>query len=340
MARRLRLGGWGRLFQSSLKLMSGPAARAGRATVARAAKAGVQALLPPPGPGDWLAGMVMGGAGARRYRLYRPPGLERGKRAALLVMLHGCGQDARSFAMSTRMNRVAAREGFMVLYPEQDRLANLQGCWNWFDTGRADGEAGLILKAIDQVTLLYAVDRSRVAVAGLSAGASMAALLALRHPGRFRAVVMHSGMPPGSAHSTLSALGAMQGWRAAPAPGTRHAASTLPGNPALPPLLVVHGGADTVVSVRNGHATVQAWAAAAGAVAGAPRLVQRGQRHAMQITDFRVGSRIAAQLVEIGRLGHAWSGGAAGQAWGDAQGPDASRMAWAFIARQFALQRA
>jgi hypothetical protein len=31
----------------------------------------------------------------------------------------------------------------MVLYPEQDRLSNLQNCWNWYDTrsGRAQREA-------------------------------------------------------------------------------------------------------------------------------------------------------------------------------------------------------
>jgi poly(3-hydroxybutyrate) depolymerase len=69
-----------------------------------------------------------------------------GERLPLMVMLHGCGQDAKNFAMSTRMNRIAARERFLVLYPEQDRLANAQGCWNWFDTtsGRAYGEAALI----------------------------------------------------------------------------------------------------------------------------------------------------------------------------------------------------
>lgn len=342
MARRLRLGNWGRLLQSGLKLMAAPAARAGRATAARAARAGAQALRPPPGPGDWLAGVVMNRTGARRYRLYRPPGLDSGERVPLLVMLHGCAQDAKSFAMSTRMNRVAAREGFMVLYPEQDRLANLQGCWNWFDTdtGRADAEAGLILKAVDQVASLYAVDRARVALAGLSAGASMAALLAVRDPERFRAVVMHSGMPPGSAHSTLSALGAMQGRRTALAPGALRAASASPDSPALPPLLVVHGGADTVVSVRNGRAAAQAWAEATGAAAGVPRQVQRGKRYPIEVTDFRVGKRTAVQLVEIGRLGHGWSGGAAGLAYGDAQGPDASRMAWAFIARQMALKTA
>jgi hypothetical protein len=42
-----------------------------------------------------------------------------------------------------------------------------------------------------------------------------------------------------------------------------------------------------------------------------------------------------ATLVEVGRLAHAWSGGAASQPFGDGRGPDASRMVWAFAAKQF-----
>jgi len=173
-----------------------------------------------------------------------------------------------------------------------------------------------------------AADGARVAVVGLSAGASMAALLVTRHPDRFRAVVMHSGVPPGLAHSSVSALGAMRGRHAAPA-----AAHPPPPGGSLPPLLVIHGGVDTVAAARNGLAAARQWAQAAGAVAGPPRVVQRGRRHPMTVTDYRVGRRLAARLVEIGRLGHAWSGGAAGQPHGDGRGPDASRMAWSFIAR-------
>ncbi len=277
--------------------------------------------------------MALGLAGARRYWLYRPPGVSRHERLPLMVMLHGCGQDAKGFAASTRMNSLAARERFWVLYPEQDRLANAQGCWNWFDTrsGRAQAEAALIVDALDQVCLLHPVDRERVAVAGLSAGASMAVLLATRHPDRFNAVVMHSGVPPGAADSTASALGAMQGRRsAAPLPARPDASAS-----AWPPLLVIHGDADRVVSRHNARAAAVAWAAAAGALPQKPRRMQRGKRHAMAVTDFKRRGQTAATLVEVETLGHAWSGGSAQQAFSDAQGPDASRLAWAFAAKQF-----
>ena len=287
--------------------------------------------------GDWLPGVVIAGGSSRRYRLYRPPGLAPGERLPLLVMLHGCGQDAAGFAASTRMNRLAARERFLVLYPEQDRLANPQGCWNWFDTrrGRAQAEAELVLQAVDQAVARHQADGDRVALMGFSAGAGLAALLAMRHPGRFKALVMHSGVPPGSANSTKSALGAMQGRRSAMA-GIAGAGSEADGDAALPPLLVVHGSADRVVSFDNARQAAALWADAGGASAAAPRNVQRGQRHAMTVTDHRRGRRLVATLAEVAGLGHAWSGGAASMPFSDAQGPDASRLAWAFAARAFA----
>ena len=333
MAKRLRTAAWARTFERSFSAITRHAVRAGTRAMGQALKPAVDKRRAPPGAGDWITGVAISTTGARRFRLYRPPDVHFGERLPLMVMLHGCGQDAKSFAMSTRMNRIAARERFLVLYPEQDRLANAKGCWNWFDTtsGRAWGEAALIMKAIDQVCLLYPVDRARVALAGLSAGASMAALLVTRHPERFKAVVMHSGIPPGTAHSTLSALGAMHGHRAT----LPLAATPLAMAASWPPLMVIHGDADPVVSASNAHAAVQVWADAAGARAGTRRSMQRGARYPMAVTDFKCRRGTVATLVEVSRLGHAWSGGAAREPFSDIQGPDASRMAWAFAARQF-----
>ncbi len=334
MAKANLLTPWLRSMQRGLTAMT----RVQRRVQHQAVKATVKAALKPvrdrrrgpPGEGDWIAGVALGLGGMRRYRLFRPAGGPRLERLPLVVMLHGCGQDAPGFAQSTRITRLATRERFFVLFVEQDRGANLQGCWNWYDTrsGKAQSETALILSAIDQVQLLYPVDRERVAIAGLSAGASMAALMAARHPERFKAVVMHSGVPPGTAHSSASALRAMLGTRPTSALPAAEAG-------AWPALLVIHGASDTIVSSANARAAAQSWADAVGARAVAPRPVQRGKRHRMDVTDYKHRGRTVASLCEVDRLGHAWSGGAAGQPYSDARGPDASRLLWAFVQRQF-----
>jgi poly(hydroxyalkanoate) depolymerase family esterase len=259
--------------------------------------------------------------------------VRRNERLPLLVMLHGCGQDAAALAASSRMNTIAARERFFVLYPEQDRLSNVQGCWNWYDTrtGRAQAEVNSISAAIEQVCLSQAVDRNRVALAGISAGGGMAVLLATQHPERFRATTMHSGIAPGVAHSSASAIKAMFGQSVTTSPLPAIAPDVR-----LPALLVIHGAADHVVAPGNGYEAAMRWGERVGAKASKPRRVQRGSRYAALITDYRKSGRLIATLCAVDRLGHAWSGGAAGHPYSDPKGPDASRMIWSFIARQFA----
>ena len=106
-----------------------------------------------------------------------------------------------------------------------------------------------------------------------------------------------------------------------------------------PPLLVVHGDRDAIVSPQNGRAATHLWADAAHARASIQRAVQRGRRHAMKVTEYKRQGMTIATLVQVAGLGHSWSGGGANERFSDAQGPDASRMVWAFAARQFALAR-
>ena len=333
MTKRRSAPTWSKLFTRNVATLTRITMRVGSHAASQAIKPVLAKQKAPVGQGDWLPGLVVGPTGVQRYRIFRPPRMKIGERLPLMVMLHGCSQDAKSFAASTRMNVVAARERFLVLYPEQSRLSNPQGCWSWFETksGRAYSEAALIMLAINQASLLYSADRDRVAVAGLSAGASMAALLVTRYPERFKAVTMHSGIAPGVAHSTLSAVGAMYGRRSPkPMQSATDAMATV-----WPPLMVIHGDRDTVVSAHNGRAAAQVWADASGARAAAERGVQRGKRYPMKVTDFKRRGVTMARLVQIGRLGHAWSGGAPDQHFSDGNGPDASRMAWGFASKQF-----
>ena len=334
MTRTTLRAGTRAIVKAANKAVKQAATKAARKVVGKTTTPDALRRTPAASIGVSTSGVALGPAGARRYQLFKPPGAYKSAPLPLLVMLHGCGQDAKSFARSTRMHRLAAREGFFVLWPEQDRLANAQRCWNWFETrsGRALSEAASVVAAIDQVCARYATDPARVAVAGLSAGASLAALLAMRYPARIKAVAMHSGVAPGAAKSSATALGAMQG---------RRQPSPLPvavaGEPGLPALLVIQGTADAFVHPGNGRAAAQVWADASGARAVAPRTVQRGRRYPMTVTDFKLKSRTLVSLCEVSGLGHAWSGGGAGQAHSDAKGPDASRMIWAFAKRQFRL---
>jgi poly(hydroxyalkanoate) depolymerase family esterase len=247
-------------------------------------------------------------------------------------MLHGCAQDAQALAASTKMNRLAQVERFMVLYPEQDRLSNLQNCWNWYDTrtGRAQREADSIASAVEHICLTQPVDRHRTALVGLSAGAGMASLLAVRQPERFQAVVMHSGVGPGLASSSATALRAMRGQRVA-VPLVPLAAGLH-----LPALLVIQGNVDPIVAPSNGAQAAQLWADREGGHAGPPRIMQRGKRYPVMVTDYRNRGRLVATLCIVNGLGHAWSGGAPGLPYSDPNGPDASRMAWTFMKKQFA----
>ena len=299
-------------------LRDAPAAHKGRTSTSQSASRGKTTI-----------GIALTSAGARRYQLYKPPRVGRTERLPVMVMLHGCGQDAKHLAASTRMNQLAAAKRFLVLYPEQDRLANSQACWNWFDTrsGRAQREADSIDAAIAQACLLYPVDQNCIVIAGLSAGASMAALMALRRPDQFCAVAMHSGVAPGIAHSSATALMAMR--------GTRTAGAALPSGILLPPLLVIQGSSDRIVTPDNGDQVARLWAAQCNAKPRAPRTIQRGARYPARIIDYEIEGKLMVTHCEVTGLRHAWSGGAAGHTYSDQKGPDASAMIWTFARKQF-----
>ena len=173
----------------------------------------------------------------RRALVHTPADIEPGTAVPLVCMLHGCTQDAASFAAATRMNEAADRHGFIAVYPQQDRGENAQGCWNWFQRrhqARGAGEPASIAAVVRELigtTSPLTIDPRRVFVAGLSAGGAMAAILGATYPDLFAAVAVHSGLAYGSATSVIAAFKAMaRGARAprrAAAPPTPRWATTL-----------------------------------------------------------------------------------------------------------------
>jgi poly(3-hydroxybutyrate) depolymerase len=67
--------------------------------------------------------------------------------APLVVILHGCLQTAAEYDHGSGWSALAGQGGFALLYPEQQRPNNPNGCFNWFnpeDTRRGRGEAASI----------------------------------------------------------------------------------------------------------------------------------------------------------------------------------------------------
>jgi poly(hydroxyalkanoate) depolymerase family esterase len=241
-------------------------------------------------------------AGTRFYKLYIPSNY-RGQSLPLVVMLHGCKQTAEDFAAGTRMNELAEERGFLVAYPAQAWRANVDRCWNWFresHQGRDAGEPALIAGITRQLIARYKVDPRRVYIAGLSAGGSMAAVMAATYAELFAGVGIHSGLPYASARGAASALAAMRYKRLGAAP----MAPTVP-------TIVFHGDADTVVHPSNGEYAL-----------GIDAVREDGEAGGRSYIRTR---RPAFEHWLVHGAGHAWSGGDGLAPYADAKGPDASR---------------
>jgi poly(hydroxyalkanoate) depolymerase family esterase len=283
----------------------------------------------------------------RPVRVHVPAGLHRGTAAPLVLMLHGCTQDAETFAAATGMDAVADRHGFVVAYPEQDRGANPQGCWNWFEPShqaRGAGEPARLAGVVGAVAAQHPIDRRRVFVAGMSAGGAMAAVLAATHPDVFAAVAMHSGLAYRSATSMGEAFGAMA--RGGPDPARRGAEvhAAMGARARIVPSLVVHGDADRTVAPVNGRQALEA-AMAVNRLAGAraagldperPSVTARGRvdgGHAYVLRAWNDDAAVPLHAhLAVEGLGHAWSGGKAGGSFTDPRGPDAGEAIWRFFA--------
>ena len=240
----------------SLKL---PKMRAG----VRRRGAGIAAFASPAPPVDRLGdlGTIRENPGNLRGRFYLPAELAAG--APLVVVLHGCTQNAALYDHGAGWSHLADRHGFALLFPEQQRANNMNLCFNWYQPGDATrdrGEARSIRAMIAQMIDRHRLDPARIFVTGLSAGGAMTSVMLAAYPEVFAAGAIIAGLPFGCADNLGEALGAMSN-----VAGTGDAAlgeavrRASPHRGPWPRISVWHGSADRLVVPANGEAIVRQW---------------------------------------------------------------------------------
>jgi len=254
----------------------------------RAGKAGALAALEDFGSNP----------GALRAYCLAPPAK---RPAPLVVVLHGCTQDAAGYDHGSGWSQLAHENGFALLFPEQQRSNNPNTCFNWFsqdDVRRGSGEALSIRQMVDAMCRRYSIDASRIYVTGLSAGGAMACAMLASYPDVFAGGAIIAGLPFGTAYGVPQALERMRGHGLPTAErlgqlveaGSQHTGP-------WPTVSVWHGGADHTVVPANARAIVDQWRHVHGAhaepdrsdeVSGSPHHVWRDRDGREVIEEYRI----------------------------------------------------
>ncbi len=289
----------------------------------------------------------------RPYALFMPPRTSSvpGPRP-LLVLLHGCDQDAETFAKATRMNELAIRENAFALYPEQPAGANPRKCWNWSDPVNQErdggaGERAWIAALIDSVAGALKADRARIFIVGFSAGGAMAVNMLSCHPDLFAAAGVFAGAPFAAAATPEESRKTMRsGTSVAPRDSAAKAFACAGGRTGKPlPIFVAHGDADGVIDKTNARQILKHFEAlndlhddgkangsfAYSTMGTKTSKARRGARaHSLEALLGPERSA-AARLLRVKKLGHAWSGGDPSVPHSDGKGPAASDLMWDFF---------
>ncbi len=197
---------------------------------------------------------------------YVPPQLPR--KSPLVVVLHGCRQNAREYDHGSGWSTLARERGFAVLYAEQTRSNNANCCFNWFrpsNVTRDRGEVMSIRQMIERMVVAHGIDRRRIYITGLSAGGAMTAAMLAAYPELFAGGGMIAGLPYGAARDVHRALAAMKRtpdrsageWGDLVRAASHHAFAG--GKARIPSVSIWHGTRDDTVSLSNADALLRQW---------------------------------------------------------------------------------
>lgn len=179
----------------------------------------------------------------------------------LVIVLHGCSQDALKVSEQSGWSELADIYNFIVIYPEQKITNNVSNCFNWFykkDIDPKTGESSSILEMVNYMKSNYSIDASKIFIYGLSAGAAMTVNLLANSPETFNAGASLAGGAYGLATNFLQAA---KGMMSPPDKTPQEWGELVPksSNNQYPKLIVLHGTNDNTVDFRNANELIEQW---------------------------------------------------------------------------------
>jgi poly(hydroxyalkanoate) depolymerase family esterase len=301
-------------------------------------------------PGKWIHGSFMNFSGLRDYYFYMPANHAPGP-IPLVVILHGCSQDAPGIAAGSGMNELAEADGFAVLYPNQSALANPYNCWNWYlpvNQMRDVGEPSIVVGMIGQISALIPLDQSRIFIGGISAGGAMTSNMIACYADLFTGGAIMSGL---EFRAATSAPEAFQVAKTGPTQELQQSgidAAACTGSAGhVQAILVIHGSSDTAVNPINSDRTWRQmtymndvlddgssnYSQTVDRIDSQPGQVPGGYAYTMDSYGGAIGgvTKIHIMNVTVDGMGHAWSGAKTTGTYLDPKGPDAGLMMWQFL---------
>lgn len=185
--------------------------------------------------------------------------------APLVVVMHGCTQDATTYFNETGWQKLADTYKFYLVFPQQGSGNNSSKCFNWFESGditKGQGEALSIKQMTDNMKSNYSIDNNRVFATGLSAGGAMTTVMCATYPEIFKGGAVMAGLPYKAGIGTTAAFQAMspgvdktpQQWGDLVRPQNSSFSGT------WPRMAVFHGSSDFTVRPMNMTEIAEQWA--------------------------------------------------------------------------------
>src|SRR3954447_18336454 len=305
----------------------------------------------PPDPGQTTAETVTSNGTEYRYLLYTPSSYRAGRAAPLVVMVHGCQTTAEQHMKSTLYNRVAEREGAVVLYADVDALGRATpgpgaNCWKFPYSPayfRDNSDAAAIADMTRAVMAKRAIDPERVYLSGISAGGLMAAVEAAAYSELYAAVAILESSAYGDGPCFTTGVGI-------PVEASAQLAFAQMGPRArIVPRFVTGSDADLAFPEACANKALEQGLRTNNLVLGdsqtapislTPAAVRQEQKPgglSWTVSDYRdpAGCLIGERWLIHG-MPHAWPGGTNDPkyvGWNDPRAPDGAEGTWAFFQR-------